>query len=233
MALPKLNDAPSYELVIPSTQETISYRPFLVKEQKVLLMGLESGEEKQVVRAVLDTIEACIKQPINVATLSTFDVEYIFTKIRSKSVGETAEISLNCQHCEEANKIVVNLDDYNIGDTIIPETKIPLTETYTVHMKFPTYSDYIAKIGNNLSDQVYQQVILCLDKLETEDELISFKDETEESIVEFIGNLSTDQFDKLMVFVNNLPQMKNDIEYDCEHCKEKNKITLRGLQDFF
>src|SRR5210317_1903295 len=110
MALPKLNDTPKYDIVIPSTKANVKFRPFLVKEQKVLLIAMESQDQTQILNAIVDTIRACAQSDINVAKLTAFDIEYLFTKIRSKSVGEKATVAIKCSECEHSNKVDVNLD---------------------------------------------------------------------------------------------------------------------------
>lgn len=234
MALPKLNDVPKYELTIPSTDKKVYFRPFLVKEQKVLMMALETQDDKQILKSITDTIEACLEEDINVNTLATFDVEYMFTQIRSKSVGETTEILAECTHCNAQNKVKVKLDDIKI-DVNKDEQIIKLNELYTIKMRYPKYTSMIDKDEGETSvtKVLYNLVMTCLDELRTENEIIKFDDEPESEVVSFIENITTDQFDMLLKFVNELPSLKHDIEFKCESCNKENKLTLQGIADFF
>ena len=116
MALPKLNEVPKYDLVIPSLNETVRFRPFLVKEQKVLMLGYESQNKKEILKAIIETIDACVSGNVDLNRLTTYDVDYMFTKIRAKSVGETADIQISCSNCQEMNDVKVNLDSIEVKD---------------------------------------------------------------------------------------------------------------------
>ena len=234
MALPKLNENVKYEVIVPSTQQAVKFRPFLVKEQKVLLMALESQDQKIILNSIVDTIDACVIDPLKTSTLTTFDVEYMFTQIRSKSVGESVEVNLICQECEHQTPTSIRLEDIKID---IPKTKnqIKLNDQYTLNLKYPMYSstiDHVIEDGSN-TEQMYKLIVSCLDSLETPDERISFSDETPEDVESFIENLNSVQFEGIMEFVQNLPQLKHDVDFVCEACKKENKITLQGMQDFF
>ena len=145
MALPKLsNDRPIYEMVVPSTQETVKYRPFLVKEQKSMLVAFESQDPKQILDSMLVSIESCVPG-INLKKLATFDIDYMFTQVRSKSVGETSTILYACTECKEENEVKINLQDIKMeGDQVKPSL-IKINDDISVQMKFPTYGDVIAQ----------------------------------------------------------------------------------------
>ena len=237
MALPKLNDVPKYELVIPSSGKKVSYRPFLVKEQKILLMALESQDDKQILRAITDTIKACMIDPISIDTLATFDVEYIFTQIRSKSAGETSTVNLKCEACDEPNELTINLEQIQIN--LDNQNKIiELTNEYTLVMKYPNYSlllnsDEQVIDQDTLTETIFETIVMCMDELRTEDEIIKLKDESKKELENFLDGLNVQQLEKIMNFVNNLPRLEHDIEFDCTSCQHKNKTTLQGIQDFF
>tara|TARA_B100000131_G_scaffold321617_1_gene372884 strand:+ start:13617 stop:14348 length:732 start_codon:yes stop_codon:yes gene_type:complete len=234
MALPKLNDVPQYTLTIPSTKQKISYRPFLVKEQKVLLMGLESNDDDQMVRSVVNTIEACVEDNINVKDLAMFDVEYMFLQIRGKSAGETAKVHVKCAHCEEQNELDITLDDIEVtGHT--KDNKIKLNDQFIIEMRYPNYNSVVAKEfskAKTMTDSVYKMIMICLDKLHTNNELINFDDYSEKEINDFVESLNTSQFEQIMNFVNDMPTIKKDLVFDCVKCEKENNYTLRGLQDF-
>jgi hypothetical protein len=235
MALPKFNDIPIYELTIPSTGQKVSYRPFLVKEQKVLLMALESRDDKQILNAIVNTLQACIQDPIDIARLSTFDVEYIFIQIRTKAAGETSNIGLMCQSCEHINEVKVNLEDIKMD---LPKEKpaIKLNDQYTLMLKYPQYESLLDEAlseESTIVSQMYTVIIACLDSLNTEEERISFRDETPEEIEEFLNQLSTSQFDQIMEFINDLPRLRHGVDFICSECNSENNRVLEGITDFF
>lgn len=235
MALPQINTSPKYNGIIPSTGIEYTYRPFLVKEQKVLLIALESRDEKAILQSVVDTIEACTYETINVNELATFDVEYMFTQIRSKSAGETTKVSIKCSECDEYTEVTVPLDKIEIE---VPkgENNIQLTDEYTIKMRYPSYK-HLATLteleSNTLTESMYEMIVACLDSLQTEEDNISFLDESRNDIDTFLNNLNGDQFDKLVKFVTDLPKMEHDIIFDCQSCNVNNKQVLQGIQDFF
>ena len=232
MALPKLNDLPSYSLVIPSSKRQVNFRPFLVKEQKILLLAMESQEEKQILQAISDTLKSCIEDEIADRELATFDIEYMFTQIRAKSVGETTKLNLTCKHCEAVNEVEVNLTEININTDLQNEIKI--NDTYTLLMRYPSYRDIInvASDVKSTTDEIMELCKLCLDKILTEDEQISIRDESEEEITNFLESLTTDQFDKVVNFVMSLPKLEKDIIFNCSECEEQNELKVEGLQNF-
>lgn len=234
MALPKINDTPSYEVQIPSTQQPIKFRPFLVKEQKILLLAMESEDEKQILGAITDTISSCSESPLDINRLTTFDVEYLFTQIRSKSVGETSNVTVKCKHCEAPNEFIIPLDDIKI-DVQHNDKKIKISDKYNLIMKYPSYTymlrDEVLN-GNNV-EKMYASIRMCLDSLEGEEEKISFKDETKEEIEKFLDQLNSDQFGNIVEFVSNIPRLQHEVNFKCEQCKKDNKINLTGIQDFF
>jgi len=234
MALPKFNDVPKYDVEIPSTKQKIRYRPFLVKEQKILLMALETKDQKSILAAITDTLESCIEDNIMIRQLTSFDVEYLFTQIRSKSVGEKTTIGFYCTECEEQTDVEIDLSTINIDVPDINKT-IELNEQYKLDMKYPTYFGLLEDEINSESniEQIYRMLILCLDKLKTDDEIIDFADESKEDIMNFIEQLTTGQFDKIMDFVNKIPALQHDVEFECTGCGHKNTSTLQGISDFF
>lgn len=234
MALPKLNDSPRYEIELPSTKQKIKFRPFLVKEQKILLMALETNDQKSILSAITDTLKSCIIDKINISALTSFDVEYLFTQIRAKSVGETADIAFLCTNCEAENEVKIKLDDINI-DVPKKNKSVVIDDQYTIEMKYPTYMSMLSEEINAGSDvdKIYNTLILCLDKLKTDEEIISFSDEPKEEIMTFLEQLTTSQFDKIMEFVNSIPALKHEVTFDCVKCNHKNHATLQGINDFF
>lgn len=235
MALPKLNSAPVYEMTVPSTGQNVTYRPFLVKEQKNLLIAFEAQNRRDLVRAVQRTIEACVEDDIE-NNLTTFDVDYMFTKIRSKSVGETANILVPCSECETKNEVVVDLDDVSV-DSEIPDMMIPITDDVTVQMKFPTYDDFLKNTNllesTTVTEALLQLIITCMDSVLTEEEKYSLRDETSEDVINFLESMTSEQFEKVSQFANSIPNVTKTISFSCESCNHENEKILKGLDDFF
>jgi len=236
MALPVINESPKYKVKIPSMGKEVFYRPFYVKEQKVLLMAMEAQDQELILKAMVDTIVSCVEDSINPNHLSTFDVEYMFTKIRSKSVGETTNIFLQCTECDHKNEVQLNLDLVEID---VPKTipEIKLNDKYTLVMRFPRYNSMLESFKKKkdltFTDLMFNMALGSLDKLLTDDEAISFDDETIDEKINFLDNLNTEQFNKIMEFVQSLPKLEHDVNFKCESCGHDNKQTLSGIQDFF
>lgn len=236
MALPNVNEVPLYDLKIPSTGQEVTFRPYLVKEQKVLLMAMESQDDKQVLRAMIETLKSCIRDPIDIDQLATFDLEYIFTQIRAKSVGETASLNMKCIECEHSNPVTVPLDKIGVD---IDKTKklIKINDKFTIEMKYPKYSAILLapeeKDGESLTEALYEMAVMCLGYLITEDERINFADESREAVDQFLESLLASQFEQIMDFVNNIPKITYNLDYTCEQCGHENKLLLQGIQDFF
>ena len=232
MALPKLNNAPKYELTIPSSQKKVMYRPFLVKEEKSLMIAAESGDQQNVLRTLVETIKACIEGDISVNNLTSFDIEYMFLQLRSKSVGESAQVGLKCSECSVANEISINLDKIAID---IPKVQknVELTDTISLDLDWPTFYDVI-DAGTHSdnepnAEQAFSLIRSCLKAVNTEDERIVLKETSKEEIQEFIDSMSTAQFQKIREFVEKIPKLSHNVKFDCTSCGHKNDITIEGV----
>ena len=235
MALPKLNDTPKYSVKIPSTQKTVRFRPFLVKEEKVLLLAMESDDTKDIVLAILDTISACVADNIDVKKLTTYDVEYLFTQIRAKSVGETTAVSIECESCKEKNQVTVDINSIQVHGLNNVNYNVSLSPDMELELKHPTYDDIINDPTideKNPTETLFAMIRHCMKNLKTEEELINLENETSQSIDEFVGSMNTEQFESIREFVDNVPVMKYDVEFDCK-CGHNNKRELSGIQSFF
>jgi hypothetical protein len=238
MALPKLNnDNPVYEMIVPSTKKTVKFRPFLVKEQKNLLIALEAQDGKQMLNAMLSCLESCVSD-VNVKELATFDIDYMFTMVRSKSVGETSMITSSCNECEHENKISIDLSKIEMDTNNIISSTIPINDQISVKMKYPTYEDMMnnEKIFDDDSrvvDVLFETIITCIHSVQTEEENIMVKDEPREEVERFISSLTNEQLNKITAFVDSMPTLSHMIEYNCENCNTHNQVELKGLQDFF
>ena len=233
MALPKLKNAPIYEMVTPSTGKKVRYRPFLMKEEKNLMIAMESKDSKSVIHTLLDTIESCVDGEIVKSNLTTFDVEYMFLKIRSKSVGETTTIRAKCEECGEMNDIQVNIDDIHIEVPKL-ENVIQLSDDISVELSWPSYIDLadVDFTDEVSTEQVFKIMQKCFKAINTEDERILVKDTSPEELEEFIESMSSKQFDEIRKYIDSMPKLSHDIEFVCKHCGHKNKVTVEGLTGF-
>ena len=230
MALPKLNETPKYELNLPSTGQKIKFRPYLVKEEKVLMLAAETKDTAQIMSAIMDTIQACVQTPLNLSKLTTFDIEYLFIKLRSKSVGEVSNINLACKSCKEPNEYTVDLESIEcVGGT--KSKIIELDDKISVQMKYPSYEDI--DFNEDESSLGFKLLASSIEAVITDDERISLEDETPESIREFLESMTKDQFDKLSDFLLDMPQVKHEVKFDCTKCGNHNQVELKGIQSFF
>ena len=238
MALPKINETLNFSMKIPSTGKTVKYRPYLVKEEKVLLQAFESGDTKTCLEAMVDTLNACIdpKTKVSVDELATFDVEYMFTQVRSKSVGETSNIVVKCKECEGDNQYQVNLDDLKVEVKDV-DSVIDITDTISVKMKYPTYASILEgdvdKLSESDTDTALDMISSSIETVMTEDEVIDCAGQTKEEMVEFVSSMTATQLQGISKFLENMPALKHEIHFDCEHCQTRNEVELKGLSDFF
>jgi predicted transport protein len=235
MALPQLNSTPKYDVVIPSTGKTVRFRPFLVKEQKVLLMAYETRDKGSILKAMIDTLATCIEDA-NVHELTTYDVDYVFTQVRAKSVGERVELFVACGECKQDNQIAINLENISVNASN-RDMDIELTDDITVRMRYPGYETLIQNgIINN--EESLTSVLLTMIKssiysIMTQDENILAKDETPEELDKFIDSMSAEQFQKISDFIQNIPVVSYKDKFKCMHCEHENELVLEGLDDFF
>ena len=235
MALPKLNDKPKYELVIPSTQQKVKFRPYLVREEKVLMMAMESEDQIQTFEAIADTIVACVDDEIDKTKLTSFDVEYMFVKIRSKSVGENIKFTPKCGECEEENEVNIALDDLKMEENTT-DPVIKLNDEVSIRMQYPSYISMLDKDivdSTSVTKQTFGMVLKCIESVMTEDENMLFKEETFQSQMDFVESLSSTQFDEIRKFIEGIPQVSYDASYKCKKCKKDNELFLKGMNDFF
>ena len=237
MTLPKINDVSKYEINIPSTKQKVRFRPYLVKGEKVLLIALESQDDKMMGNAVLDLVIACLEGDIDKRTLTTYDVEYLFTQIRGKSVGEFSTLSFYCQeeNCDHENEVKINLSDIKIPDTQ-SLIKFQLTDEIGIEQKHPSYYDIINSDvleSETEIETLYKLVVKSIIAVTTEDERLLIKDEPPEEVYNFVNNLTSQQFESLRSYVDSAPTIKLGVDYKCKKCDNENHIELVGMRDFF
>jgi hypothetical protein len=233
MALPKLN-TPTHELVLPSTGEKIKYRPFLVKEQKILMLAQESEDELNVANTIGDLITTCTFEKVNGHESPMFDVEFIFLKLRAKSVGETAEISVLAKDDNKTKvPVKVNLAEIDVHMTADHTNEVTLNETTKLVMKYPRLKD-MKGIPEGTSDFNKMFFILnkCIAEIHYGDKIFNTVDNTEKELDEFIDTMNADQMKLVMEFFNSMPKLRHPIKFINPKTKVKNEVMLEGLASF-
>jgi len=242
MPLPKIS-APIFELILPSTSKSIKYRPFLVKEQKILMIALESGEENDINNAIKQIINNCSVDDIDVDKLPTFDVEYFFTRLRAKSIGETVDLIMRHKNlknksgkeCNGETKISVNLMEIEVSKKDNHTDKIILDEEtgIGVKMKYLTMNPLNKTDAKTDLDLATISIMNSIDYIFDKEEIYKKEDQTEEEIMDFIDNLSQKQFEKLAEFFETMPKLKHSVSWTCKKCGEKDTVEVEGMSNFF
>ena len=237
MALPKLN-TPTYELEVPSTDEKIKYRPFLVKEEKILMIAMESKDNTQIVNAVKDIVSSCTFDKLKVASLPMFDVEYIFLNIRAKSVGEVSKLKILCPDDQKTYADVeVDLTEVQVQvDSDNHTNKIELTDNMGMIMTYPTIDSFTdtgiqAVTADNMLDVISSCILQIYE--ENGEKVYNAKDQTKKELTEFVEQMNTSQFKKMQAFFDTMPKLKHTIKVKNPKTKKNNDVTLTGLNDFF
>jgi hypothetical protein len=238
MPLPKVS-TPVYEMEIPSLKKVIKYRPFLVKEEKILIIAMESEDPKQITEAVKNVISNCIlTKGIKVDTLATFDIEYLFLNIRGKSVGETAEVLITCPDDGQTQvPVSINLDDIQVKESDDHNRNIQIDENLSIRMRYPSIQEFIKNnfIRNDeiSVDDTFGVIISCIEQIYNEEESWATSDCTKKEITEFLESLSSKQFKKIEKFFETMPKLTHVIEVTNPNTGKENKIVLEGLTSFF
>ena len=233
MALPKL-DAPTYTLEVPSTGEKIKFRPFLVKEQKVLMLAEESKDDNQIYNAMETLITSCTFGKVDVKAVNLFDVEYIFLQLRAKSVGEKVELNLLCPDDNET-RVPTEVDltelDIDVGEG--HTDKIPLTNNITMHMRYPTLDNIrtIEKKSGEINS-VFSILKSCIHEVHDGDTIYSRIDISDQDIDDFIDQFSTQQFEGVMKFFDTMPKVKMVVDVTNPNTKVKSQVVLEGMDSF-
>jgi hypothetical protein len=228
MPLPKL-ETPTYTLKLPSTGKTISYRPFLVKEEKLLLMAKEGNNSKQAFGSLKKLIDVCVEDDIVVEDLTSYDVEYIFLMLRSKSIGEEVEILLKCEECDEKHPTSINIEnEINLvrGKTVDP--KIPLTSDVGVILRHPT----IGTLTKTNTDDPVDVLVSCIESIYDSTTVHKVSDYPKNEVKEFVDSLSMKEVEKIQSFFESMPKLRYETTYKCT-CGHETKATLEGISDFF
>ena len=237
MALPKLN-VPVYEAILPSTEKVIKYRPFLVKEEKLLFTAQESGEEA-VLPAVKQIIKNCVQGELDIDNMPLFDIEYLFLRLRAKSVGEEVTLGLkpwgcpqnNGELCEFTTEVSVNLEEIKCVKNEKHSSKIMIDDNIGIMMKYPDISQLNIKGSEN--EMGLKVIKKCINMIFTEEETHERDSFTDKELDEFIDSLNTKQMEQIKNFFDTMPVLKHTVKYTCKTCNEEKETTIQGLQSFF
>ena len=238
MPLPKIA-TPTYDLELPSTGETIQYRPFLVKEEKLLVIALESEDTKQITTAIKTVIKNCIlTKNIKVESLPTFDIEYLFLNIRGKSVGEELEVNIICPDDEETEvPVKINLDDIQVQKNEEHSNRIKVDQNIMMEMKYPSLDQFIKNNfdfnDKNAMDQSFELIGSCIDKIYTEDEVWSTSDVTKKELSDFLESMNSSQFKDIEKFFETMPKLSHTIKVTNPNTQVESEVVLEGLASFF
>ena len=238
MPLPKIA-TPTYELELPSTGQSIQYRPFLVKEEKVLVIALESEDNKQITTAIKAVLKSCIlTKGVKVESLPTFDIEYLFLNIRGKSVGEELEVNVICPDDGETTvPVTIDLDDIEVQKDENHSNKIKIDDSIMMELKYPSLDQFIKNNfdfnDKNAMDQSFELIASCIDKVYTEDEVWATADCTKKEVKEFLESMNSQQFKDIEAFFESMPKLSHTIKVTNPNTKVESEVTLEGLASFF
>ena len=238
MPLPKIA-TPSYELVIPSSKKKIKFRPFLVKEEKILILAMESQDTKQIANAVKNVISSCIStRGIKVEKLSTFDIEYLFLNIRGKSVGEQIEVMVTCPDDRKTQvPAVINIDSIKVQIDKSHSRDIVLDDQYTLRMKYPSLDEFIknnfSNVGDINVDDTFDLIASCIEQVYSEEESFAASDCTKKELSQFLEQLNSSQFKEIEKFFDTMPKLSHTVKVINPNTQVESEIVIEGLQSFF
>jgi|TARA_B000000557_G_scaffold263131_1_gene265298 hypothetical protein len=236
MPLPKIV-TPSFELTLPSTGKKIKYRPFLVKEEKILILAIESNSMKDITRAIKDILKNCIlTKDVKVDELPTFDIEYLFLNIRARSIGESIDLVITCPD-DEKTKVnsKIYIDEIEVQKNDEHDINIKIDDTYTMRMKYPSLDQFIDEnfVFEGQSDNSFEIIASCIDMVYSEEEAWEAKDCSKKELLEFVEQLNSMQFKQIEKFFDTMPQLSHEIEVENPNTKVKSTVKLEGLASFF
>ncbi len=238
MPLPKIS-TPTYELVLPSSNKKIKYRPFLVKEEKVLILAMESQDTSTVANAVKDVLASCIlSRGVKVQKLSTFDIEYLFLNIRGKSVGEKIEVMVTCPDDGKTQvPTSINIDEIKVIVDKKHNKDIKLDDQYTLRMRYPSLDEFVknnfATAADVSVDDTFDLISSCIDQVYSEEESWTAADCTKKELSQFVESLNSNQFKEIETFFETMPKLSHTVKVINPNTKKENEIVLEGLQNFF
>ena len=238
MPLPKIA-TPTYELELPSTEQTVRYRPFLVKEEKLLVLALETEDTKQITNAIKSVLKSCVlTKGVKVETLPTFDIEYLFLNIRGKSVGEELEVKVICPDDEKTEvPITIDLDEVKVQKSEGHDKQLKLDDKLMMEMKYPSLEQFIKNNFDfndaNQMEQSFDLIGSCIDKIYNEDEVWATADCTKKEVKEFLESMNSSQFKDIEKFFETMPKLSHTIKVKNPKTKGESEVVLEGLASFF
>ena len=238
MPLPKIS-TPTYELVLPSSGRKIKYRPFLVKEEKILIIALESQDQKQIANSIKSILSNCIlTRGTKVDKLSTFDIEYLFLNVRGKSVGEQIEVMVTCPDDEKTQvPMSINIDSIKVEKSKDHKTDIKLDDQYTLKMRYPSLNEFIKNNFGAMQemnvDDTFDLIASCIDQVYSEEETWASEECTKKELTTFVESLNSGQFKKVEKFFETMPKLSHTVKVTNPNTKVESDIVLEGLQNFF
>tara|TARA_B100001287_G_scaffold104254_1_gene87642 strand:- start:1596 stop:2318 length:723 start_codon:yes stop_codon:yes gene_type:complete len=239
MPLPKIN-TPTYELVLPSTGKKIKYRPFLVREEKILILALESEDTNQIASSVVDILSECIiTKNVDVTKLATFDIEYLFLNVRSKSVGETVDVNITCPDDEKTSvEVQINIDSIKVQKTKNHKNTIKLDDKYSMKLRYPSFDQFIEsnfEVGENNSEvnKSMNMIVSCIDMIYDEEESWDASDSSQKELEEFIEQLNSKQFKLIEKFFETMPKLSHKVKITNPKTGVESDVVLEGLASFF
>ena len=237
MPLPKIV-TPSFELTLPSNKKKVKYRPFLVKEEKILILAIESGGMKEITMAIKDVLKNCVlTRGVKIDELPTFDIEYLFLNIRARSIGESIDLVITCPDDGKTQVTTqIYIDEVKVKSNKGHTKDIKIDDTYTMRMKYPSLDQFVDEnftFEEKESDNTFSLVASCIEMVFSKDEAWEGKDSTQEELVEFLEQLNSSQFKEVQKFFDTMPKLSHDIEVENPETKVKSTVTLEGLASFF
>ena len=236
MPLPKIV-TPSFELTLPSNKKKVKYRPFLVKEEKILILAIESGGMKEITMAIKDVLKNCVlTRGIKIDELPTFDIEYLFLNIRARSIGESIDLLITCPDdgkTQVSTKIYI--DEVEVKTNKDHTKDIKIDDTYTMRLKYPSLDQFVDENFNfeKETDNTFSLVASCIEMIFSKEEAWEGKDSTQEELVGFLEQLNSTQFKQVQKFFETMPKLSHEIEVENPETKVKSTVTLEGLASFF
>ncbi len=232
MNLPVI-ETPRYSCKLPVTEQSVSYRPFLVGEQKNLLIAQESDEQVNLTSEAIRLIQACVNDEIIVDALPMADVEYLFLQVRIKSAGETTDIQMECSSCKELNELTVDLTAHTINTPEAPESILRLNDEISIELKHPSIKDLASLENQGESQIVFGIINKAIDKVINGDEVLTRSDFSEQDLDKFIEGMSVHTLDSINSFMDNQPSISISSDFTCKHCSHFNINVMTGLESFF
>lgn len=237
MPLPSIA-TPTYSLILPSTKEEITYRPFLVREEKLLVLALEGEDQKEISTAIKSVLQSCVKSKIDIQKLPTFDIEYLFLNIRGKSVGEEVEVNIIAPDDGKTSiPVKINLDDISVKEFDDHDKFIKLDDNLMMEMKYPSLDQFIQNnfdfSAKSSTQQTFELVAGCIDKVYNDEETWDAGDFSKEEMSEFLDQMNSQQFKKVEKFFETMPKLSHEITVKNPKTKKSSKVVLEGLSSFF